>query len=175
MAQKENQFSLNIKHGRPFRSSSVSSSVVPVYQLSKPDSKGIRNLVQTGKKDLQQLIQSGYTSSFDFILDRFLEGNDIYGLADRETSEMIDNQDFLLDALDVSAEYVEMMEEARETYGLSSELTYSEIRDKLQIMLNEQQKGGILDETQTQNSKSETVEPSQEQSFVQDDSETSRE
>lgn len=161
MAQKENQFSLNIKHGRPFRFSSVSSSVVPVYRLSKPDSQGIRNLVQTGKKDIQQLIQSGYTSSFDYILDRFLEGNDIYGLSDQGCSEMIDNQDFLLDALDVSSEYVEMMEEAREIYGLSPDLTYSEIRDKLHIMLNEQQKGGNLDETQTQDSESETVEPSQ--------------
>ncbi|UPW41828.1 hypothetical protein [Peromfec virus RodF5_17] len=175
MSEKEtNPMSLGIKHGRPFRSSPVSSSVVPVYKLSNPDREGIRRLVQTGERDIQELIQSGYESSFDYILDRFLDGNDIYGLGQVDSSEMIDNQDFLLDALDVSAEYVEMMEQVREEYDLSPDLSYSQIREQLQILLEfERKKGGIVNETQTQNQKDsepETPEPSKEQSAVPDDS-----
>uniref|UniRef100_A0AAU8AW43 Uncharacterized protein n=1 Tax=Dulem virus 80 TaxID=3145791 RepID=A0AAU8AW43_9VIRU len=138
------------------------STVRKDYRLSRKDFDGTAELVEVGETDFREMVQSNYESSFDFILNRFLNDGELPG-TDAACHE---DQNFLLDALDVSMEYVEMMEEAREMYGLSSELTYSEIRDQLQAKLEEIKntnlQGGVSsEETQTQrpDSASQSVEP----------------
>lgn len=110
------------------------STIRKTYKLDNRTGR----LLETGEEDIDQLVQSGYTSCLDYVVDRFLESgmthDDIAGSAG-----MSDNQDFLLDALDLSSEYVDMMEEARDLYGLSPDLTYSEVRLKLKELLDAEQ------------------------------------
>lgn len=131
------------------------STIRKTYKLD--DRTG--RLLETGEEDIEQLVQSGYTSCLDYVVDRFLESgmthDDIAGSAG-----MSDNQDFLLDALDLSADYVDMMEEARELYGLSPDLTYSEVREKLKELLDvEQKKFDTPIEEVKDNGKNETQTP----------------
>lgn len=131
------------------------STIRKTYKLD--DRTG--RLLETGEEDIEQLVQSGYTSCLDYVVDRFLESgmthDDIAGSAG-----MSDNQDFLLDALDLSADYVDMMEEARELYGLSPDLTYSEVREKLKELLDvEQKKFDMPIEEVKDNGKNETQTP----------------
>lgn len=133
----------------PFRFCKVGSSVQPEYRLSRPDADGIRELVKVGEVDLQELVQSNYHNSFDAILDRFLDGGDL-----PEVSASVENQDFLLDALEVMSDYSAFMEEARERYNLPPEMSHSEIREQLKIKLDEVNKtikdGGIQNAPQNQ-------------------------
>lgn len=77
-----------------------------------------------------ELVQSNYQNSFDAILDRFLETGEL-----PEARSSVENQDFLLDALDVMTEYSDFMEEARDRFGLSPDLSYSDIRKELEVQL----------------------------------------
>lgn len=115
---------------RPFRFCSVGDYVRPEYRLSRPDVNGVRELVKVGEVDLVELVQSNYQNSFDAILDRFLETGEL-----PEARSSVENQDFLLDALDVMSEYSDFMEEARERFNLSPDLSYSEIRKQLEVQL----------------------------------------
>ena len=147
--QEKKGLYLNVK---PFTCTPVRSHMQPTYKLSRPDANRNRILVQTGENDLQEMIESNYVNSFDYILDRFLDA----GMTPEEIAEqhgvVDENQDFLIDTLMLNAEYVEAMEEARETFDLSPDMTYQEIRAELQKRLDTMQKGGIQDgteETQT--------------------------
>lgn len=125
----------NVSQGRPpfsreFRFCPVGDHVRPEYRLSRPDVSGIRDLVKVGEVDLVELVQSNYQNSFDAILDRFLETGEL-----PEARSSVENQDFLLDALDVMTEYSDFMEEARELFNLSPDLSYSEIRQQLELKL----------------------------------------
>lgn len=135
--------------GKKFTCTPVRSHIQPVYKLSRPDANRNRQLVQTGERDLQELVQSNYVNSFDYILDRFLDaGMTPEQIAEQAGSAEFD-QDFLIDTLMLNTEYVEAMEEAREVFGLSPDLTYSQIRDELQSKLDEMKKGGVnLGQTQ---------------------------
>ena len=91
----------NVKQGLPpfsgpFRFCEVGSPIRPEYRLSRPNVDGIRELVKVGEVDLQEMVQSNYQNSFDAILDRFLDGGDL-----PEVGASVENQDFLIDALDV--------------------------------------------------------------------------
>jgi hypothetical protein len=114
----------------PFRFCKVGSTLRDEYRLSRPDVDGIRSLVKVGEVDLQELVQSNYQNSFDAILDRFLESGDLPSVG-----ASVENQDFLLDALDVMSEYSDFMEEARERFNLSPDLSYPEIRKQLEFQL----------------------------------------
>lgn len=133
----------------PFRFSSVGSHVRPEYRLSRPDVDGVRELVKVGEVDLMEMVQSNYQNSFDAILDRFLDTGEL-----PESRSFREDQDFLLDALDVLSDYNDFMETARETYGLSSDLSYSEIRkqleDKLVEVNNNIKNGGMKNEKENQ-------------------------
>ena len=133
----------------PFRFCKVGSSVRPEYRLSRQDADGVRELVQVGSVDLREVVQSNYVNSFDAILDRFLDTGEV---PDGQTFK--EDQDFLLDALDVMSEYNDFMESAREMYDLSPDLSYSEIRAKLQAKLEEVNKnienGGLKNEKEDQ-------------------------
>ena len=125
----------NSVQGRPpfsrdFRFCPVGDYVRPEYRLSRPDVNGVRELVKVGEVDLVELVQSNYQNSFDAILDRFLETGEI-----PEARSFTENQDFLLDALDVMSEYSDFMEEARERFNLSPDLSYPEIRKQLEVQL----------------------------------------
>ena len=126
----------------PFRFCTVGSPIRSEYRLSRPDADGVRELVEIGKVDLREVVQSNYQNSFDAILDRFLDTGDL-----PEGRTFQEDQDFLLDALDVMSDYNEFMESAREMYNLSPDLSYSEIRKQLQDKLEEVNKniknGGI--------------------------------
>lgn len=144
----------NVLQGRPpfsspFRFSSVGSHVRAEYRLSRPDADGVRDLVKVGEVDLMEMVQSNYQNSFDAILDRFLDSGDL-----PECRTFKEDQDFLLDALDVMSDYNDFMETARETYGLSPDLSYSEIRKQLQDKLEEVNKniknGGMQNEKEDQ-------------------------
>lgn len=144
----------NVSQGRPpfsspFRFSSVGSHVRPEYRLSRPNVDGVRDLVKVGEVDLLEMVQSNYQNSFDAILDRFLDTGDL-----PEDRTFKEDQDFLLDALDVMSDYNDFMETARETYGLSPDLSYSEIRkqlqDKLEEVNNNIKNGGIKNEKENQ-------------------------
>lgn len=144
----------NLKQGLPpfsgpFRFCKVGSSIRPVYRLSRPDFDGFRELVQVGEVDLQELVQSNYQNSFNAILDRFLDGGDL-----PEVGASVENQDFLLDALDVMSDYSDFMEEARERYNLPPEMSFVEIREQLKNKLDEVNKtikeGGIKNEKENQ-------------------------
>lgn len=129
--------------GKKFTCTPVRSRMQPVFKLSRPDVNRNRQLVQTGERDLQELVQSNYVNSFDYILDRFLDaGMTSEQIAEQAGSAEFD-QDFLIDTLMLNTEYVEAMEEAREMFGLSPDLTYSQIRDELQTKLDEMKKGGV--------------------------------
>lgn len=145
----------------PFRFCKVGSPIRPEFRLSRPDVDGIRELVKVGEVDLRELVQSNYQNSFDAILDRFLDGGDL-----PDVGASVENQDFLLDALDVMSEYSDFMEEARERYQLSPEMSYSEIREQLKNKLDEVNKtikdGGIKSEKENQtpqNAQSQEVPP----------------
>ena len=147
----------NVLQGRPpfsspFRFSSVGSHVRPQYRLSRPDADGVRELVKVGEVDLMEMVQSNYQNSFDAILDRFLDTGDL-----PEDRTLKEDQDFLLDALDVMSDYNDFMETARETYGLSPDLSYSEIRKQLQAKLEEVnnniKNGGMKNEKENQTPK----------------------
>lgn len=133
----------------PFRFSTVGSHVRPEYRLSRPDVDGVRELVKVGEVDLMEMVQSNYQNSFDAILDRFLDDGEL-----PESRSFREDQDFLLDALDVMSDYNDFMETARETYGLSPDLSYSEIRkqlqDKLEEVNNNIKNGGIKNEKENQ-------------------------
>ena len=116
----------------PFQFSSVGSHVRPEYRLSRPDVDGGRELVKVGEVDLMEMVQSNYQNSFDAILDRFLDTGEL-----PESRSFREDQDFLLDALDVLTDYNDFMQTARENYGLSPDLSYSEIREQLQAKLEE--------------------------------------
>ncbi len=140
----------NVSQGRPpfsgpFRFCKVGSSLRDEYRLSRPNVEGFRELVKVGEVDLQELVQSNYQSSFDAILDRFLESGDL-----PSAGASVENQDFLLDALDVMSDYSDFMEEARERYSLPSEMSFAEIREQLKNKLDEVNKtiknGGIGNE-----------------------------
>lgn len=125
----------NVSQGRPpfsgeFRFCKVGSSLRDEYRLSRPNVDGVRELVKVGEVDLQELVQSNYQNSFDAILDRFLDTGDIPSIG-----ASVENQDFLLDALDVMSEYSDFMEEARDRFGLSPDLSYSDIRKELEVKL----------------------------------------
>lgn len=140
----------------PFRFSSVGSHVRPEYRLSRPDVDGVRDLVKVGEIDLMEMVQSNYQNSFDAILDRFLDTGEL-----PESRSFREDQDFLLDALDVMSDYNDFMETARENYGLSPDLSYSEIRkqleDKLAEVNNNIKNGGMKNEKE--NKASQNVEP----------------
>lgn len=108
------------------------STLRNTYRLARQDMQGNRELVQTGVEDIQQLIDSSYTNSLDYILDRFLEGDFYLNLG--APAEMTD--DFLVDALDVSSAFVENMEEARSVYNFPSDWSYEQIRVALNDKLN---------------------------------------
>lgn len=122
------------------------------FKLLRSDLDGNRELVQTGVEDVDQLIQSAYSTSLDYILDRFLDGD--FFLDNRLPADMTD--DFLLDALDISSSFVENMEEARDVYGFPADWSYEQIRvalnDKLNSMTSEVKK-----DAQTQNSTSQAT------------------
>lgn len=154
----------NVSQGRPpfsgeFRFCKVGSSLRDEYRLSRPDVDGVRELVKVGEVDLQELVQSNYQNSFDAILDRFLESGDLPSVG-----ASVENQDFLLDALDVMSDYSDFMEEARERYQFPPEMSFSEIREQLKNKLDEVNKtiknGGIKNEKEnqaSQNAQSEEV------------------
>lgn len=154
----------NVSQGRPpfsgeFRFCKVGSSLRDEFRLSRPNVDGVRELVKVGEVDLQQLVQSNYQNSFDAILDRFLESGDLPSVG-----ASVENQDFLLDALDVMSDYSDFMEEARERYQLPPEMSFFEIREQLKNKLDEVNKtiknGGIQDEKEDQtpqNAQSEKV------------------
>lgn len=126
----------NVSQGRPpfsgeFRFCPVGDHVRPEFRLSRPDVNGVRELVKVGEVDLVELVQSNYQNSFDAILDRFLESGEL-----PEVRSTVENQDFLLDALDVMTEYSDFMEEARDRFGLSPDLSYSDIRKALEVKLH---------------------------------------
>lgn len=133
----------------PFRFCKVGSSVRPEYRLARPNVDGIRELVKVGEVDLQELVQSNYQNSFDAILDRFLDGGDL-----PDVCASVENQDFLLDALDVMSDYSDFMEEARERYQLPADMSFAEIREQLKNKLDEVNKtikdGGIKNEKENQ-------------------------
>lgn len=142
------------KQGRPpfsgeFRFCKVGSTLRPEYRLSRPNVDGLRELVKVGEVDLQELVQSNYQNSFDAILDRFLESGDLPSVG-----ASVENQDFLLDALDVMSDYSDFMEEARERYQLPPEMSFAEIREQLKNKLDEVNKtiknGGIQNEKENQ-------------------------
>ena len=144
----------NVSQGRPpfsgpFRFCAVGSSLRNEYRLSRPDVDGLRELVKVGEIDLQELVQSNYQNSFDAILDRFLESGDLPSVG-----ASVENQDFLLDALDVMSDYSDFMEEARERYQLPPEMSFAEIREQLKHKLDEVNKsiknGGIENEKENQ-------------------------
>lgn len=144
----------------PFRFCKVGSTLRDEYRLSRPDVDGLRELVKVGEVDLQELVQSNYQNSFDAILDRFLESGDLPSVG-----ASVENQDFLLDALDVMSDYSDFMEEARERYQLPPEMSFAEIREQLKNKLDEVNKtiknGGIQNEKENQtpqNAQSEEVE-----------------
>lgn len=144
----------------PFRFCAVGSTLRDEYRLSRPNVDGVRELVKVGEVDLQELVQSNYQNSFDAILDRFLESGDLPSVG-----ASVENQDFLLDALDVMSDYSDFMEEARERYQLPPEMSFSEIREQLKNKLDEVNKtiknGGIQNEKENQtpqNAQSEKVE-----------------
>lgn len=113
------------------------STIRKKFKLLSADSNGNRKIIETGVEDIQELIESSYTNSLDYILDRFLEG-DFY-LDPGLPAEMTD--DFLIDALDVSSQFVDNMEEARSVYGFPSDWSYEQIRvalnDKLKNIKSE--------------------------------------
>lgn len=133
----------------PFRFCKVGSTLRPEYRLSRPNVDGLRELVKVGEVDLQELVQSNYQNSFDAILDRFLESGDLPSVG-----ASVENQDFLLDALDVMSDYSDFMEEARERYQLPPEMSFAEIREQLKNKLDEVNKsiknGGIQNEKENQ-------------------------
>lgn len=133
----------------PFRFCSVGSTLRDEYRLSRPDVDGLRELVKVGEVDLQELVQSNYQNSFDAILDRFLESGDLPSVG-----ASVENQDFLIDALDVMSDYSDFMEEARERYQLPPEMSFAEIREQLKNKLDEVNKtiknGGIENEKENQ-------------------------
>ena len=146
---EKNSFKSRPPFSGPFRFCKVGSSVHPEYRLSRPDADGVRELVEVGSVDLREVVQSNYVNSFDAILDRFLDTGEVPVL--RSFKE---DQDFLLDALDVMSDYNDFMETARETYGISPDSSYSEIRKQLQDKLEEVNKtiinGGIKNEKENQ-------------------------
>lgn len=154
---------------KKFTCTPVRSRMQPTYRLSRPDANRNRSLVQTGERDLQEMVQSNYVNSFDYILDRFLDA----GMTPEEIAAQSgfseETQDFLIDTLMLNTEYVEAMEEAREMFGLSPELSYQDIREELQKQLDSM-KGGIQNgaqETQTPpDSASENVESETQQEIV---------
>lgn len=158
----------NVSQGRPpfsgeFRFCKVGSSLRDEYRLSRPDVDGLRELVKVGEVDLQELVQSNYQNSFDAILDRFLESGDLPSIG-----VSVENQDFLLDALDVMSDYSDFMEEARERYNLPPEMSFAEIREQLKNKLDEVNKsiknGGKVNEKENQTP--ENVEPEEVEKIV---------
>ncbi len=147
----------------PFRFCKVGSSIRSEYRLSRPDADGVRELVEVGKVDLREVVQSNYQNSFDAILDRFLDTGDL-----PEGRSFHEDQDFLLDALDVMSDYNDFMESAREMYNFSPDLSYSEIRKQLQDKLEEVNKniknGGI--ENAQKNQASQNAQPEEVQQTV---------
>ena len=151
------------KSGVPFSSVFVSCSVGdPVraeYRLARPDVEGVRKLVEVGKLDIREVVQSNFQNSFDAILDRFLESGDLPSSVGR----FPENQDFLLDALDVASDYADFMESARELYELPPELSFTEIRNALQSKLDEVNKSleGVKN-NEKEDQASQNVEPEKE-------------
>ena len=162
---EKNSFEIRPPFSGPFRFCKVGSSVRPEYRLSRPDVDGVRELVEVGSVDLREVVQSNYVNSFDAILDRFLDTGEI-----PDSRGFKEDQDFLLDALDVMSDYSDFMETARENYGLSPDLSYSEIRKLLQDKLEEVSKniknGGIKNEKENQ--ASQDAQPPQVASPVQE-------
>lgn len=152
---------MNVKNEGCYPKTKGQGFIEPVSTIRKTYKLDNRTgrLLETGEEDIYQLVQSGYTSCLDYVVDRFLESgmtyDDIAGSAG-----MSDNQDFLLEALDLSSEYVDMMEEARDLYGLSPDLTYSEVRVKLKELLDaEQNKLDLPIKEVTEDGKNETQTP----------------
>lgn len=139
-----------------FSGVSVSSPIRKTFRVSRVQFDGSKKLVETGEEDLQQLVNSGYSSSLDFILDRFLDGS---AVSDLNVSGSLDfDQKFLEDKLDIASAYVENMEEVAEAYGLPEDMSYDDIRDFLNTKYTEHMSalqnkqnlnGGISNETQT--------------------------
>ena len=149
----------NSVQGRPpfsrdFRFCSVGDHVRPEYRLSRPNVDGVRDLVKVGEVDLVELVQSNYQNSFDAILDRFLETGEI-----PEARASAENQDFLLDALDVMSEYSDFMEEARERFNLSPDLSYPEIRKQLEVQLQVENIKNGGKENEKENQASQNAQP----------------
>lgn len=152
-----------------FRSCKQYPTLQPVYKAAPPDSNRNCELVQVGERDLQEMIQSSYVNSLDYILDRFLETGELPQIDPRQ-----EERDFLSDSLQEMSDYVEMMEECREMYDLPDTMSYSDIRAELEKRL-ENVKGEIENAQKTQNpqnpqkdSKPQTAEPSQEPQAVSD-------
>lgn len=151
------------KTGIPFASDFVCCPVGdPVhseYRLARPDVDGVRKLVEVGKVDIREVVQSSYQNSFDAILDRFLESGDLPSSVGRSP----ENQDFLLDALDVASDYADFMESARELYDLPPEMSFTEIRNALQSKLDELNKTNKGDDfNEKTNQAPQNVEPEKE-------------
>lgn len=152
-----------------FRSCKQYPTLQPVYKAAPPDSNRNCELVQVGERDLQEMIQSSYVNSLDYILDRFLETGEL-----PEIKIAQEECDFLSDSLQEMSDYVEMMEECREMYELPDTMSYSDIRAELEKRL-ETLKGDINNAQKTQNpqnpqkdSKPQTAEPPQESQTVPD-------
>lgn len=130
------------KHAPPFSAAfqptKPASTVRPTYRLSRQAGDGTRRLVQTGTEDIREMIKSNYQSSFDYLLDRFLDSGEYFDAPNGAPKE---DQSFLWDTLDILAEGVEMLETIRETYDLSPDLTYDQIKDMIPDLVQNAQTG----------------------------------
>lgn len=117
---------------RPYNSGSINpvSTVRSTYRLRLQD--GEKVLVESGKEDIQEMINSQLGNSYFAILDRFLED----GVVPSSAYEDNFDQFFLEDFLDLRSAYIENLEDAREAYELSSDMSYSEISAFLQKKYN---------------------------------------
>lgn len=110
----------------------VVSTVRPTYRLQKKVSDGevFKSLVQDGVQDFQAFVNSNYSNSLDYILDRFLDDDYFSRSFLSDSSSEVAN--FLVDKLDLASTFVDNMEEVREVYELPDSMSYSDIRSFLE-------------------------------------------
>lgn len=127
---------------REFIQNPVSSMVVPDYRFDKRT----RDLIQVGEIDLQAQIDSCIGSTFDAILDKYLDTGEVPA----GTGSIVDSmRDDLADLVETS----EYFEEVRERYHFRPDMPVSEMIDKvhnelekLNANIKESSKGGQKNE-----------------------------
>lgn len=157
-----------------FKGITTRSVVRPTFRLAKDPNSLSEVLIKDGTEDIAEMIQSSYQSSLDSILNRFLEDQidpiekELYFDEKKRDPDydMPLSSDLTQEVMDIYGDYLDLIEDVRDMYGLPSTYTNDQVASYLDKNYNDyvsKMKGEKQNEPQipqTQNASDSQIEES---------------